>query len=464
MATSTTCPACGHQQPAHGSSVGPVICASCGQTYEPSAAPPTSRSSATKTAITSNSTAVSPSATPSSASISQVSRPPSIVKPATRPPGSPPELLDRLPKPFLTSPPMIAVGSVFVMLYGMVALGVVTNLNNRPDPEPLAAATPAFAPIGPAQSKLAEDAKKTSDTAPKPSDPDKAKPREEKPRDDKDNNERSGKTSSPGGDSKKPEPRGKAPDMALARVDKPAPALVPVKPEGPKPVNWGVLRGLPGDSSFRVDDAGMSVEIPGTLHILSPDPKLNNAPQLLTDAGGNFTATVKVVGRIQPGIVPLDLPIPEAEKPKEASQVPKFPITFQGAGLLVWQDPINYIRLERSANYFIANGRRTPFVLLEYYQNGQPGGKEVPAKDKESVTKDGKSQEREIDLTLRIIRIGAEFRCSYSPDDGKTWLEVKRFQAPGFPPVVKVGISATNVAAKSFTPRFEGFDLAAKAK
>ena len=78
---------------------------------------------------------------------------------------------------------------------------------------------------------------------------------------------------------------------------------------------------------------------------------MNNAPQLLTEAGGNFTLFVKVVGRIQPGIVPLDLPIPESEKPKEKEESGAgFPITFQGAGLLVWQDPINYIRLERSAN------------------------------------------------------------------------------------------------------------------
>ncbi len=463
MALSSTCPACGHQQTAPGSVHGPVVCASCNQTYEVTAAPPTSRSSATKAALVptpSASSGPTPSVAPRPATIAG--------RPTVRPPGSPPELLDRLPKPFMTSPPMIALGAVFVLLYGMVAFGVVTNLNNRPEPTVVVSKGQEFAPIGAPIPKPSGDAVKTPETSPKNAEPSKTEKTDETPKDrparDKD---KPAPTIVAKNDAKKPDDKPKPADMQVARVSTPAPTLTPKKAEGPKQETWGLLHGVPGDCQFEANADGLALKIPGSLHVLSPEIKLFNAPHLLTDAGGDFTAMVKAVGRISPGNVPLALPLPPGEKPKDEKQVPRFPFTFQGTGLLIWHDQGNYIQLQRSARFYCENSKRIPMVLLEHYQNGQSVGvKEIPAKDKETIIKDGRPtrQERDVDLTLRIVRIGSEFRCSYSPDDGKTWLEVKRLQAPSMPPTVKVGVTAVNVSEKEYVANLQGFELTANAK
>jgi hypothetical protein len=60
-----------------------------------------------------------------------------------------------------------------------------------------------------------------------------------------------------------PEPKPQAP----ARYVEPAPELA----------TWGVLRGLRGDCDCQVDAAGLTVNVPGTLHVLSPELKVFNA-------------------------------------------------------------------------------------------------------------------------------------------------------------------------------------------
>ncbi len=363
---------------------------------------------------------------------------------------------------------MIAVGAVFVSLYGMVAFGVVTTLNHRPETEIVVASHKStdVAPIGPEALKPADDPTKRADATPQKPDPEKkdsgAKAKdamEGKLADDKAKGaeQKAGTNPVAGAEPAKPVPP--SPSMPsgkeLARVVTPQPALVP-KAEGPKTESWGMLSGSPGDCTLQVDATGMSANVPGTLHVISPELKRYNSPRLLVDAGGDFTAVVKVLGRISPGTVALDFPIPPGEKPKDMPEAPKFPFTFQGAGLLVWQDENNFVKLERAARF---DGlKRVPIVLLEQYQNGQAvNGKMIPAKDRETAQPPAK--DKDIDLTLRIVRLGSELRCTYSPDDGKSWLEVKRLQAPKLAPVVKVGVSASNVSAKPFTPRFQGFDL-----
>jgi regulation of enolase protein 1 (concanavalin A-like superfamily) len=217
---------------------------------------------------------------------------------------------------------------------------------------------------------------------------------------------------------------------------------------GPKPEHWGLLSGFPGDCKFTHDGAALLVGVPGTLHIFNTGVA-KNPPELVTDAGGDFTATVRVTGKMSPGNVPLDLPA-VGPKPKDKKKIPKFPITFHGAGLLVRQDEKNFIRLERTSQFVIESGKRAHIVLFEYYKNGALSSDESrPVRTQDA------------DLTLKFERKGANIRCSYSPDDGKNWIDVKRLQNVSLPPTVKVGVSASNVSAKPLNARFENFELGA---
>jgi regulation of enolase protein 1 (concanavalin A-like superfamily) len=181
------------------------------------------------------------------------------------------------------------------------------------------------------------------------------------------------------------------------------------------------------DSQYRSDGAGVTITIPGTAHVNSLQIRKTNAPRILREVKGDFVAQVRIPDRIQPGSQPLE----------------GFPIAFQGAGLLLWQDEKNYVRLERAA----ASSPDRPLshqVLLESLRDGKPGKPEY-------------LQIREKPIILRMERKGSDINCSYSAD-GKTWIPVKN-AALGFNTTVGVGVSAGNLSPKSFSARFDNFTL-----
>ncbi len=393
---------------------------------------------------------------------------------------------------------MIAVGGVFVLLYGLVLSGAVIAWKNIPDPEPPVRKAPelAYVPIGPLP--IADSSRTTGDSKKEGAGKDKAsagdskkggskekdKSSKNKPKNknskktddkkkvkDKDNakdKEKADANASKEGDAKKPNEKSDSPSPTevafntVAPVPAPAPPTLTPQATGPKADHWGLLSGFAEDCKFQTDGEGLTVNVPGSLHILSPDLKRKNAPRLLVEAGGDFIAQVSVVGKISPGNVPLTLtgepsqqPQPQGkdktkkQKEKKPKVVPTFPLTFQGAGLLVWADADNYIRLERTSTYFLEDGKKVHQVLFELCRDGK-------------LVSDEKRDVKEANLALRIERKGTELRCSYSPDEGKTWLDVKRLQKVALPPVVQVGVSAANVSSKAFAARFENFELTAK--
>lgn len=173
--------------------------------------------------------------------------------------------------------------------------------------------------------------------------------------------------------------------------------------------------------------------MPGSLHVLSPELRNFQAPRLLTSVKGDFTALVSVTGKIMPGTDPLPSPIGPGT----------LPFTFQGAGLLVWIDEGNYLRLERTSIYDSIEGKQHNLVLVEHCRDGK--------------TTDSPREARNADLTLKFERRGSEIRCSYNPD-GRNWLEVKR-QNVAFPAEVKIGVSASNASPKPFSAHLEDFQI-----
>jgi regulation of enolase protein 1 (concanavalin A-like superfamily) len=330
-----------------------------------------------------------------------------------------PELLDRLPTSLLGSPAMIPVGAIVAVLYGMVLFAVVSSNKNEPEPEPEPMPPPriALAPAAPVPKTPEPVNVARTKEGPKADNKGAAKPEparlKEKP---------------PEPDSiAKAEPKEKGPDTSKRKAKPKAPAAPPEPPPNMNTEFWGVLSGIPGTTKFLPDAAGLTIALPGKLYILSPELKTKSAPMLLTEVTGDFTALVKIPGKILPGTAPLK----------------GLPFTFQGAGLIVWQDENNYLRLER-ASLFTADRVRVHHVLVEVCKEG----KTIPSTFKEV---------RDTDIILRLDRHGSELRCQYSTD-GKAWFDAKR-QSVAFPAAVGVGVSAANASPKPFAARFEDFEL-----
>ena len=100
------------------------------------------------------------------------------------------------------------------------------------------------------------------------------------------------------------------------------------------------------------DDMKIKIDIPGgkvrsiapyILNRLNKKKPLHNAPMSLIDVEGDFAALVEVTGDISAG---TNLP-----KDRQGNNIP---FTFQSAGLLLYQDKDNFVRIERSAGVAVA--------------------------------------------------------------------------------------------------------------
>lgn len=197
--------------------------------------------------------------------------------------------------------------------------------------------------------------------------------------------------------------------------------------------NWGTVVDPAGDCKVTEKDGKVTITVPKTHHDLNPTPNFNNvlAPRVLQVVEGDFTVEVKVDA----------FPRPEARTASSDAG-----ISFVAAGLVVWQDEKNFVRLLRAAN----GDRGDLFGHLEVYRDGKFVG-------------DGYARNIEEKATyLKLTREGDAFTFAVSAD-GKEWAEVKgRGNSIGeidLPKKVKVGVAATNATTKEFAPVFEGFSL-----
>ena len=217
------------------------------------------------------------------------------------------------------------------------------------------------------------------------------------------------------------------PDMPVPPAHHVAMNIRPEPPklqiEEPRVGPIGPLINPDHDCTASTDEEGFTIETPGKPHIITPGKA--NAPRALEKVTGDFVAEVHVPGEIRPGANPLE----------------HFPFTFQGAGLLLWLDQENYIRLERTVMYEAGSRHQ---VMVESFKGGKPG---------RTVNINVKGDK----ITLRMERHGGEINCTYS-SDGKTWLPVRRWAA-ALPPTVLVGVSASNISPKPFEARFTDFTL-----
>jgi S1-C subfamily serine protease/regulation of enolase protein 1 (concanavalin A-like superfamily) len=190
------------------------------------------------------------------------------------------------------------------------------------------------------------------------------------------------------------------------------------------------------------DSMKLKIEVPGNkIHTLAPyvvtrlnkKKPLHNAPMALTEVEGDVVAIVKVTGEMKPGsTIPKD------------RQGNTIPFTFNGAGLVLYQDKENFVRIERTAGVSVDNLASIHKFLFE-------------------VVKDGKHVENQAyvplpegDVTLILIKRKGKVRALFSPDDGRTIAPLQEFDLD-LPAKVKVGLTASNISAKPFTATFEDF-------
>jgi regulation of enolase protein 1 (concanavalin A-like superfamily) len=200
-------------------------------------------------------------------------------------------------------------------------------------------------------------------------------------------------------------------------------------PAGRELSGWGLAIDPDNDCKFAPSARGLGVTVPGTVHDLNPDSGKLNAPRVVRAVEGDFVATVKVTGDFRPG-----------GKSTNPRGVP-----YNGAGLLVWSDADNFIRLERAA--ILRAGRVGSYVAFEEREGGYRGAVHNAAFTPGPCY-------------LRLERKGSRILGAVSTD-WSGWKQVRPIDTI-WPARLKVGLAAINSSTEPFSPRFEEFVVESK--
>jgi S1-C subfamily serine protease len=193
------------------------------------------------------------------------------------------------------------------------------------------------------------------------------------------------------------------------------------------------LRQPPKDCERHRDGDILTIQVPAGVKLLSAELNAKNSPMCLADVEGDFVAVVKIGGAMVPGVDP------PRYKGKDI-----LPGTYQGAGLILWQDSKNYVRLERGVQSTRGQVTLTSEALLEIVKGGKTMAylyKPVPDQP----------------LYLCMRRIEGAFTFMFGPN-GKQWLTHQKL-AVTFPNKIQVGLVASNMSKQALTARFEDFEL-----
>jgi regulation of enolase protein 1 (concanavalin A-like superfamily) len=197
--------------------------------------------------------------------------------------------------------------------------------------------------------------------------------------------------------------------------------------------NWGTIADPDKDCTIKEQKGTLTITVPATGHDLGVEHQLMNAPRVLRKVSGDFTAQVRVAGRV------------EAEAPGTLSDR----LPFMGAGLLLWQDVNNYIRLER-ASFVNPMGNREYYTSFELRKDGKidrfADSTDLPLWNK--------------DYHLRLERRGDNILAAIS-EDGKKWMSLNPMKTE-LPKDLQVGVAAVNTSAKVLDVQFKNFKVTQK--
>jgi regulation of enolase protein 1 (concanavalin A-like superfamily) len=202
--------------------------------------------------------------------------------------------------------------------------------------------------------------------------------------------------------------------------------------------DWGLVIDPLGDCTITEEGGKLTIEVPGRVHGLNASLGGQDAPRVLREVDGDFTAEVKVIGDFKPG---------------RKSAIPQVVAPFNGAGLLLWQDKQNYLRLERNAFWIEDAGSYACYPpLVEYYQDGKFQETNPPGTLDEFFK--GKA------TWLKLKRQGKKVVASYS-HDGEEWQAAKQIEVE-LPRKLQIGVASVNSSIMPFVVKFKEFKVSTK--
>jgi regulation of enolase protein 1 (concanavalin A-like superfamily) len=218
--------------------------------------------------------------------------------------------------------------------------------------------------------------------------------------------------------------------LLLASV-MPSLAINPALEHAPA-THWGTTIDPAKDCKVRNVDGRLTISVPGTEkpHDLSPELDSCTAPRVVQPVKGDFTIEVIVHGEFEPG--------------EESSQEGR--TGYTGAGLVVFADEKNFVRLER-ATLNRRGGEPAPYTNFEIRVDGK---NERFGNTGDFKTEAGKP------TWLRLERKGNLLLGSMS-QDGKNWTkgEPKELRAEAWKKNdIVAGIAAISTSSQTFSPSF----------
>ncbi|MGD9647914.1 MAG: M56 family metallopeptidase [Pirellulales bacterium] len=189
---------------------------------------------------------------------------------------------------------------------------------------------------------------------------------------------------------------------------------------------FGTVVDPDGDCQFKEHADGVTITVPNTWHDLTYTESYSkrNAPRILQDVTGSFS----LEGQVDV------FALPTGKRSSGGAY------SYVSAGLLLWQDDKNFIRLERAAydkSLFIwverfADGKSTPFAHHDISNRA---------------------------VHLRVTRTENLFTFEAS-EDGENWERIHREEL-NLAETLKVGVLAINTTAEEFAAKFEHLKLTA---
>lgn len=199
-----------------------------------------------------------------------------------------------------------------------------------------------------------------------------------------------------------------------------------------EPEIWGRIIDPRGTCQVVWANRAIEMQIPPGVYDLSSNKHHgNHAPRVIHPVTGDFVVEVKVTGDFDPGF--------ESFLPDK--------IPFFGAGLLLWQNETNYVRLER-AEYAVRNKRYRFDPLFEYWRNGNNLAQTRPLAEPFLAMESA---------WLRFSRVGDQLTAAHSYD-GFEWVS----HAPitiELPTEIGVGVAAISTSKKPFSVKFSYFKI-----
>jgi regulation of enolase protein 1 (concanavalin A-like superfamily) len=208
-------------------------------------------------------------------------------------------------------------------------------------------------------------------------------------------------------------------------------------PEEPEPTGtelkgWGLAIDPDKDCKFSPGEKSLPINVPGTMHDFGGPLKKFNAPRVMREVDGDFVLAVKVSGELKPG--------PKSTNPKG--------VPYLAAGLLIWSDSGNFIRLERAA--LLRQGKIVPHIAFLEQEGGYGG-----AVHNEGFTGAG-------DCYLRLERKGSRIHGAAS-SDGASWKQLRPIDTV-WQTKLRVGLAVISTSSEPFAVKFEEFGLQAEKK